>query len=105
MAGAIALLAVPTPSAAFVAYVATGALAAVGMAALSAYRMELVAPAAWAAMAGVAVTGQGVGESLVLLAGGVTIDALGFTPYFLGVAALVLAGALFVALRLRPARA
>jgi MFS family permease len=103
MAGAIALLAVPTPSAAFVGYVATGALAAVGMAALSAYRMELVAPAAWAAMAGVAVTGQGVGESLVLLAGGVTIEALGFTPYFLGVAALVLAGALFVALRLRPA--
>jgi hypothetical protein len=38
----------------------------------------------------------------VLLAGGVSIDAFGFTPYYLGVAALVLAGGIFVALRLRP---
>jgi hypothetical protein len=102
MAGAIALIAVPLPLAAFVGYVATVALAALGMAALSAYRMALVAPAAWSAMAGVAVTGQGVGESFVLLAGGVSIDAFGFTPYYLGVAALVLAGGIFVALRLRP---
>ena len=94
MAGTIAALALPSPSVATVAYVATVALAAIGMAALSAYRMELVAPVAWSAMAGVAITGQGVGESLVLLAGGLTITAFGFAPYYLATAAAVLAGAL-----------
>jgi hypothetical protein len=94
-------LALPSPAVAPVAYVATVALAAIGMAALSAYRMELVAPVAWSAMAGVAVTGQGVGESLVLLAGGLTITAFGFAPYYLATAAAVLAGAFVVLLRVR----
>ena len=104
MAGAIAALAWPSPSVAMGAYVATVALAAIGMAALSAYRMELVAPIAWSAMAGVAVTGQGAGESLVLLAGGLTIATLGFAPYYLATAAAVLVGAIVVLLpRVRPA--
>ncbi len=101
MAGTIAALALPSPSIATLAYVATVALAAIGMAALSAYRMELVAPVAWSAMAGVAVTGQGLGESIVLLVGGLTITAYGFAPYYLATAAAVLAGALVVLLWVR----
>ena len=102
MAATIAGLAWPAAPTAYVAYVATVAVAAIGMAALSAYRMELVPAAAWSTMAGVAVTGQGLGESLVLLAGGLTISVVGFAPYFLATAAAVLAGALVVLLFVRP---
>ncbi len=101
MAATIAALALPSPAIVAGAYMATVALAAIGMAALSAYRMELVAPVAWSAMAGVAVTGQGVGESLVLLGGGLTLTTCGFAPYYLAPAAAVLAGAVVVLLRVR----
>lgn len=101
MAATIAVMAWPAAPTAAVGYVATVAFAAVGMAALSAYRMELVAPTAWSAMAGVAVTGQGLGESIVLLAGGFTITALGFGPFYLATAIAVLVGAVAVAVGAR----
>jgi MFS family permease len=76
-------------------YVLVMALAAVSYSAISVYRMEIVKAAWWSTMSGAATMGQGVGESAILLAGGYLIAAHGFSNYYLMVASLVLAGALF----------
>jgi hypothetical protein len=67
------------------------------MSAISVYRMNVVTSMWWPLMSGAAVTGQGLGESIVQLAGGFIIASAGYARYYLVVAALVaLGGALFL---------
>ncbi|UCH25761.1 MAG: MFS transporter [Trueperaceae bacterium] len=94
----------PQPLTAALSYMAVMALAAVSNSAISVYRMEVVGAAWWALMAGAAVTGQGVGESGILFAGGYLIDGRGFSSYFLTVACLVFLGAVFFLLYFRTPR-
>lgn len=82
-------------------YLVVMALASVSISALSVYRMHVVHAVWWSAMSGAVVTGQGLGESVVLLAGGFIISSFGYPLYFLLVAGLVLAGALLLAIYFR----
>jgi predicted MFS family arabinose efflux permease len=101
MAVGLALLAIPRPFEAYLGYCLAMGLSAMSMSALSLYRMQIVGSAWWPAMAGAAVTGQGIGETVVLFAGGFVIAAYGFDRYFLLVAALVGIGAVAFWLRFR----
>jgi MFS family permease len=96
MAGGLVVMTLAHWLSAGIGYLVVMALASVSISALSVYRMHLVHAAWWSAMSGAVVTGQGIGESVVLLAGGFIISSSGYSLYFLLVAGLVLTGALLL---------
>lgn len=97
----------PTLWAAALAFTGIMAFSSISESSLSVFRMERVGAGLWGVMAGAAVTGQGIGEAGILFSGGFIIDGAGFSAYFLTVAAVAFAGALFLWLfvpgeRIRP---
>jgi hypothetical protein len=101
MALGLALLTLPHPLAASAGAATTVAFAALAGAALSAYRLSLIASPSWPLLAGIVVTSQGAGETIAMAAGGVAIATMGFAPLYAASAAMTVLAAWAMA---RPRR-